>query len=260
MITFQEVLNFIEPISVSGSPPERMGKLCQDSREVRKGDLFIAVKGVTSDGHNFIREAVERGASVVIAETEDPQNEVCRIVVDNTRELLGPLAQFFAGNPAGKMTVVGITGTNGKTTVATLVWQILTAMNKKASLLGTVEKRILTESYPSQLTTADPIELAEDMRQMAEAGSRYVVMEVSSHALHQKRVKGIEFDVAAFTNLSHDHLDYHESMNDYAESKRKLFNQLTDRSWAITNADDARGLWMVNSTPANVLSFSSKVF
>ncbi len=256
MITFQEVLNFIEPISVSGSPPERMGKLCQDSREVRKGDLFIAVKGVTSDGHNFIWEAVERGASVVIAETEDPLNEVCRIVVDNTRELLGPLAQFFAGNPAGKMTVVGITGTNGKTTVATLVWQILTAMNKKASLLGTVEKRILTESYPSQLTTADPIELAEDMRQMAEAGSRYVVMEVSSHALHQKRVKGIEFDVAAFTNLSHDHLDYHESMNDYAESKRKLFNQLTDRSWAITNADDARGLWMVNSTPANVLSFS----
>lgn len=256
MITFPEVLKFIEPISVSGPPPERLGKLCQDSREVEKGDLFIAVKGVTSDGHNFIREAEERGASVVIAESGDPQSKVCRMVVDNTRKLLGPLAQFFAGNPAGRMTVAGITGTNGKTTVATLVWQILTAMNKKASLLGTVEKRILAESYPSKLTTADPIELAEDMRQMAEAGSGYVVMEVSSHALHQKRVRGIEFDVAAFTNLSHDHLDYHESMNDYAESKRELFNSLTDKSWAITNADDARGMWMVNSTPANVLSFS----
>src|SRR5690625_6756279 len=105
MITFQEVLNFVELISVSGPPPERIGKLCQDSREARKGDLFIAVKGTTSDGHNFIREAAERGASVVIAATEDQQSEVCRIVVDNTRELLGPLAKFFAGNPAGKMTV-----------------------------------------------------------------------------------------------------------------------------------------------------------
>lgn len=258
MMKLSNVLEFIEPISVSGQHPERVGKLRQDSRDIEKGDVFIAVKGTKSDGHNFIQEAVERGAAVIIAENDFHQNEICKIIVKNTRKLLGPLAQFFAGNPAANMSVIGITGTNGKTTVATLVWEILTKLNKKASLLGTVEIRILTDSSPSKLTTADPIELAEDMKQMADAGSEYVIMEVSSHALHQKRVKGIGFDVAAFTNLSHDHLDYHESINDYAAAKRKLFNSLTDKSWAITNADDSRGMWMVNTTPANVLSFSFK--
>lgn len=258
MIEFSHILEFINPLSVTGPNPRHTGKLCQDSRKVEKGDLFIAVKGITSDGHHFIGEALDRGAAVIIAEHASPQDQACTIIVENTRKLLGPLAQFCAGNPARRMKIVGVTGTNGKTTVATLVWEILTKLHKKASLLGTVEKRILSESFQSQLTTADPIELAEDMKQMAEAGSDYLIMEVSSHALHQKRIKGISFDVAAFTNLSHDHLDYHESMNDYAASKRKLFNSLTDKSWAITNADDSRGMWMTNSTPANVLSFSFK--
>lgn len=258
MTKFSDVLEFIKPLSVSGQHPERIGKLRQDSRDIEKGDVFIAVKGTKSDGHNFIQEAAERGATVIIADNDFHQEGICKVIVKNTRKLLGPLAQFFAGNPAAKMSVIGITGTNGKTTIATLVWEILTKLNRKASLLGTVEKRVLTESSQSQLTTADPIELAEDMKKMADAGSEYVVMEVSSHALQQKRVKGIEFSVAAFTNLSHDHLDYHESMNDYAAAKRKLFNSLTDKSWAITNADDSRGMWMVNSTPANILSFSFK--
>ena len=215
------------------------------------------MKGTKSDGHNFIDEAIEHGAAVIISQKElDLDENVAVIQVKKTRKLLGKLAQRMEANPADKLTIIGVTGTNGKTTVATLVWQILSKLNYRASLLGTIEKRVLQEKSPSRLTTADPIELAEAMREMVEAGSEYLVMEVSSHALDQRRTKGISFKVAVFTNLSHDHLDYHETMNEYASAKKKLFNSLDSKSWAITNADDDRGEWIVNSTPAKVLSFS----
>ncbi|MCC5941767.1 MAG: UDP-N-acetylmuramoyl-L-alanyl-D-glutamate--2,6-diaminopimelate ligase [Balneolaceae bacterium] len=258
-MTIHNIIEFCNPITVFGKKPAIIGKLCQDSRDVQKGDLFIAVKGLKSDGHNFISEAVNRGASVVITEKKvDLPSTVCVIVVQSTRKLLGPLAQKMAGNPAEKLTIIGITGTNGKTTVATLIWQILTRLNYNASMLGTVEKRVNSEIFKSRLTTADPIELANDMKQMVDAGSKYLVMEVSSHALDQKRVKGIPFKAAVFTNLTHDHLDYHESMNEYASAKKRLFNSLEENSWAITNVDDERGEWITNSTPAKVLSISFK--
>jgi len=258
-MTIDNLLEFCAPIRVKGECLHPLGKLCQDSRDVDKGDVFIAVKGVKSDGHNFIGEAIERGAAVIIVENEtDAYPDVCVITVKKTKKILGLLAQFFAGNPAKELTVIGVTGTNGKTTVATLIWQVLTKLGVAASLLGTVEKRILTESFKSRLTTADPIELANDMKKMVQAGSTHVVMEVSSHALDQKRVKGIPFNAAVFTNLSHDHLDYHSSFNDYASTKKKLFNHLDSESWAITNADDSRGEWIVNSTPARVISVSLK--
>lgn len=256
-MNFQELISYCKPISVSGSEPETIGKLRQDSREIEPGDIFIAVKGTKSDGHNFIDEAIEHGAAVIISQKElDLDENVAVIQVKKTRKLLGKLAQRMEANPADKLTIIGVTGTNGKTTVATLVWQILSKLNYRASLLGTIEKRVLQEKSPSRLTTADPIELAEAMREMVEAGSEYLVMEVSSHALDQRRTKGISFKVAVFTNLSHDHLDYHETMNEYASAKKKLFNSLDSKSWAITNADDDRGEWIVNSTPAKVLSFS----
>lgn len=256
-MNFQELISFCKPISVSGPEPESIGKLRQDSREVEPGDIFIAVKGTKSDGHNFINEAIERGAAVIISEKElDTDSDVAVLEVKKTRKLLGKLAQKMEKKPAEKLTIVGVTGTNGKTTVATLVWQILTKLNYKASLLGTIEKRVLKNQTQSRLTTADPIELAHDMKEMVDAGSEYLIMEVSSHALDQRRTKGISFKVAVFTNLSHDHLDYHETMNEYASAKKKLFNSLDSTSWAIINADDERGEWMVNSTPAKVLSFS----
>lgn len=256
-MTFHDLIEFCKPVSVIGTRPDTIGKLCQDSREVEPGDVFIAVRGTKSDGHNFIDEAAERGASVILAEDEWPlSHDFCLVIVKNTRKLLGPLAQQFAGNPAKQLTIIGITGTNGKTTVATLIWQILSKLGHNASLLGTVEKKIIHTSSKSKLTTADPIELANDMKEMVQAGSTYLVMEVSSHALDQKRVRGISFDVAVFTNLSHDHLDYHESFNNYAAAKKKLFNKLDSKSWAITNSDDERGEWITNSTPAKVLSFS----
>ncbi|TVQ01731.1 MAG: UDP-N-acetylmuramoyl-L-alanyl-D-glutamate--2,6-diaminopimelate ligase [Balneolaceae bacterium] len=258
-MNIEQIIKFCEPLKISGDKPAKMGKLCQDSREVVEGDIFIAVKGYKSDGHNFIQEAVERGASVVIAEKEiTGVDGVMILQVKNTRKLLGPLAQFIAGNPAQKLTIIGVTGTNGKTTVCTLIWQALTKLGYKASLLGTVEKRVNQEEFKSRLTTADPIELSYDMRQMVEAGSEYLVMEVSSHALSQERVRGIPFKVAVFTNLSHDHLDYHKSMNEYASAKKKLFSSLDDKSWAVTNLDDSRGEWITNTTPAKILSFSFK--
>lgn len=256
-MNIDEIIEFCNPIAVHGSRPDSTGKLCQDSREVEKGDIFIAVRGLKSDGHNFIPEAINRGAGVIISETEiESVSNTFVIVVKKTRKLLGPLAQKMAGDPAKKLDIIGITGTNGKTTVATLIWQILTKLDLKASMLGTVEKRVNSEVFKSRLTTADPIELANDMKQMVNAGSRYLVMEVSSHALDQDRVEGIPFKIAVFTNLTHDHLDYHETMNEYASAKKKLFDSLDDRSWAITNADDERGTWITNSTPAKVLSIS----
>ncbi len=256
-MNFQKLIAFCEPMSVSGAEPETVGKLCQDSRQIQPGDIFIAVKGTKSDGHNFIGEAVDRGAGIIISEKElDLDKDVAVLKVRNTRKLLGPLAQQMVGYPAKEMTVIGITGTNGKTTVATLIWQILSRLDYKASLLGTIEKKVLRKTYKSRLTTADPIELANDMKAMVDAGSVYLVMEVSSHALHQRRVRGIPFHIAVFTNLSHDHLDYHLTMNEYASAKKKLFNHLDNKSWAITNLDDERGEWMTNSTPAKILSFS----
>jgi len=256
-MTIDQLIEFCNPVSLEGSNPETIGKLCQDSRVVEKHDIFIAVSGLKSDGHNHIHEAVANGATVVITEKDvELPGHILKITVNDTRRLLGPLAQWMVGDPAKKLVITGITGTNGKTTVATLVWQILTKMGYQASMLGTVEKRVNQKQFHSRLTTADPIELANDMRQIVDAGSTHLVMEVSSHALTQKRVSGISFAVAAFTNLSHDHLDYHKSMEEYASAKKLLFNALDNKSWVITNADDPKGLWMTNSTPAKVLSFS----
>ncbi|MEX0661026.1 MAG: UDP-N-acetylmuramoyl-L-alanyl-D-glutamate--2,6-diaminopimelate ligase [Balneolaceae bacterium] len=257
MKTFEDLIAFCKPISVTGTAPNGLGKLCQDSRKVEAGDLFIAVKGYTVDGHNFIDKAIENGASVIISEKPvELRSGISVVVVKNTRVLLGPLAQTMVGYPAKKLTVIGITGTNGKTTVATLIWQALTNLGEKVSLLGTVEKRINEKSVESRLTTSDPIELAEDMKEMVEAGSRYVVMEVSSHALHQHRVEGIPFYVAVFTNLSLDHLDYHQSMDEYAEAKKLLFDSLETFDWAITNLDDPKGEWIISDTEARILNFS----
>ncbi|MFO7845246.1 MAG: UDP-N-acetylmuramoyl-L-alanyl-D-glutamate--2,6-diaminopimelate ligase [Balneolaceae bacterium] len=253
-----ELIAFCEPLSVIGQGPGDIGSLSQDSRTVNKGDIFIAVRGYTSDGHAHIGQAVENGATVVIAEEKTTElDSVVQIIVQDTRELIGPLSQKLAGNPAQKLITVGITGTNGKTTVATLIWQTLTGMGQPASLLGTVGKRFnRKKAQKAGLTTADPIEIARDMKTMVEMGSRFVVMEVSSHALEQQRTKGIPFDVGVFTNLSHDHLDYHKTEENYAKAKKKLFDSLPADGWAITNTDDARGEWIVKDCSAKIIGLS----
>ncbi|MDZ7756983.1 UDP-N-acetylmuramoyl-L-alanyl-D-glutamate--2,6-diaminopimelate ligase [Rhodohalobacter sp.] len=256
-MTFNELIAFSKPITVQGGTPERLGKLCLDSRKVEENDIFIAIRGTQTDGHKFVVQAVESGASVIIVEEDiEPSKEVAVLKVENTRELLSPLAQRMAGDPAKSLTNIAITGTNGKTTVATLVWQILTELGEDAALFGTVSKRIKNKILDSRLTTADPIELASDMKQAVDEGCSYLVMEVSSHALHQKRVAGIPFEIAAFTNLSLDHLDYHSSMSNYADAKKILFDSLPSTSWAIVNADDEYADYMVQDTKAKVIDFS----
>lgn len=221
--------------------------------------MFIAIRGTQVDGHMFLEDAMDRGAKAIICEESFyTENDVCVIEVEDTQKLAGPLAQVFAGNPAETMNVIGITGTNGKTTTATLVYQVLSACGKKVSLLGTVHKRILDQELDSKLTTSDPIELAADMMKMAEAGSEYLVMEVSSHALHQHRTGGFDFQVAAFTNLSQDHLDYHETLEEYASAKKLLFDGLPKTSSAIINKDDAQAEFIVQDCKADIKFLSFK--
>lgn len=247
-------------MDVSGPEPEKLGPLTQDSREVGEDSVFIAVKGFEVDGHMFIENAISKGASVVICEDSYYSDEdVCIIEVADTRSLVGPLAQAFEGYPARELKIIGITGTNGKTTVATLTWQLLMEMGgARPSLLGTVAKRIDDKVLDSLLTTADPIELARDMRSMVDANSTHLVMEVSSHAIDQKRTAGFDFSVAAFTNLSHDHLDYHESWQEYAKTKKKLFDGLNEDAWAVINQDDEQGKFMALDCPAQIIDFSFK--
>jgi len=258
-MTIKQLIEFCNPRQVTGPEPRAVGRLRQDSRAVQNNDVFIAIHGTSTDGHKFIKQAVQNGASTIICENIPEKIPGSFFIqVENCRKLIGPLAQFFLGNPAERLSIIGITGTNGKTTVATLVWQILQKLSVKSSLLGTVEKRINKRITESRLTTADPIEIASDMRDMVDAGSTHLVMEVSSHALHQQRVNGFRFKAAAFTNLSLDHLDYHSNMDDYAAAKQLLFNSLDSDNCAVINADDSYGEFMASSTKANTLLFSFK--
>lgn len=257
----KELIELINPLDATNRKLKiDLNAVYQDSRQVTPGSVFIAVRGTEVDGHMFLEDAIARGANVLICEesfyTDAPN--VCVMEVENTRSILGKIAQAFKDNPAKKLRIVGITGTNGKTTIATLVYQVLCKVDRKVSLLGTVSKRILEDEIDSSLTTSDPIELANDMRAMVDAGSEFLIMEVSSHALEQERVNGFDFEVVAFTNLSHDHLDYHNTVDEYARSKKLLFDQLPKSSTAIINTDDARGHYMASSTKAAVNEFSFK--
>ncbi|TYP92211.1 UDP-N-acetylmuramoylalanyl-D-glutamate--2,6-diaminopimelate ligase [Fodinibius salinus] len=256
-MTYQTLISLCDPVEVSGPEPSTIGTLTQDSRTVEQGSVFIARRGVETDGHDYINDAIDAGASVIICEqSPDTEKDVCTLVVEDTRSLIGPLAQAFKDNPADKLNIIGITGTNGKTTVATLVYQTLQKMGTSPSLLGTVTKSIAGQTTESELTTADPIELAKDMSKMVKAGSDHLVMEVSSHALDQQRINGINFDVAAFTNLSHDHLDYHPDMEAYAHAKKKLFDGLSENAYAIINADDEQAAFISKDCAANIIDFS----
>lgn len=257
-MTLHKLIEICNPLHVTNKNIDaELTTFAIDSREVQKGSVFIAIRGTQVDGHMFLEDAINRGARVIICEESYYTDEnVCVIEVENTQKLAGPIAQAFEGNPGEQLKVIGITGTNGKTTTATLVYQVLNTCGKKASLLGTVSKRILDKELDSSLTTSDPIELASDMKAMADAGSEFLVMEVSSHALHQHRTAGFDFKVAAFTNLSHDHLDYHETLEEYARSKKMLFDVLPESSTAVVNMDDQYAQLMIEDCKAKQLHLS----
>lgn len=231
-----------------------------DSRKVGKNDVFVAQRGVNADGHAFIPKAIESGVVAVVCE-ELPGSmvkDVCYIKVADSSKALGEMIANFYGNPSRKMKVVGVTGTNGKTTTATLLYELVRLMGKKAGLLSTVCNYVDEEKCPSTHTTPDAVELNGYLKRMADAGCEYCFMEVSSHSIHQKRISGLDFDGAIFSNITHDHLDYHKTFKAYIEAKKAFFDGLKKEAFALTNADDKNGLVMLQNTAARRFTYSCR--
>jgi UDP-N-acetylmuramoyl-L-alanyl-D-glutamate--2,6-diaminopimelate ligase len=254
----EQLIDILQPTMVSGKCTKPVGQLRDDSRKVTPGDVFIAVRGFSSDGHQYVRQALAKGASVIICEEPLETETACVLVIGDTRSAVGPLALEFQGNPQKQLSLVGVTGTNGKTTVSTLIWQALQKLGANPALSGTVQKAIGTSQTSSNLTTPGPVELAQDLRDAVDNGCTHFVMEVSSHALDQKRTAGLDFAVAVFTNLSHDHLDYHQDMQSYAYAKKLLFQTLKPEAYAIVNSDDPAGSFMADECLATVWDLTFK--
>lgn len=243
-----------------GSQKQVFRTIQVDSREVRDGDVFVAISGYAVDGHHYIQKAIENGATVVVyeRETEYDFQGITYIKVNDTREAVSIMASNYYGNPSEDLNLIGVTGTNGKTTVATLMYDLLRGLGYKAGLLSTVQNRIGDEMLPATHTTPDPISLNKLLRQMVDVGCSHAVMEVSSHALHQKRTFSLRFSVGIFTNITHDHLDYHGTFSEYIKAKKLLFDHLPKGSIAITNLDDSNGEIMVQNTSARVRKYALK--
>lgn len=229
-----------------------------DSRAVQPGDCFVAVRGVGNDGHQFLDKAIENGAAAIVAEELPASLPVPAVQVADSAEALGHLASAFYGHPSRQMRVVGITGTNGKTTTTTLLHQLFTALGHQTGLIGTVENRIGNEVLPSTHTTPDAVALQHLLRRMADAGCTEVFMETSSHAIHQRRIAGVAFAGGVFTNLTHDHLDYHKTFAEYRDAKKRLFDKLPETAFVLTNTDDRNGRFMLQNTRAKISTYGLK--
>lgn len=256
-----ELLKVIEPIEVIGSTEKEIKGLHFDSRKVGQGDLFVAQVGTAVDGHTFIEGCVEKGASAVVLSDRafmHDANDVTYILVENTDKALGLLASKWFGEPSKALTLVGVTGTNGKTTIATLLYKLVRALGHKAGLLSTVVNYIEDEAVPATHTTPDAIELNGLLRRMVDAGCEYAFMEVSSHAIAQERIAGLDFDGALFTNLTRDHIDYHKTFDNYRDTKKRLFDGLKKTAFAVTNKDDKNGLVMTQNCKAEVKTYSTR--
>lgn len=231
-----------------------------DSRLVEAGGMFIAIKGTQADGHAYIQSAEEKGATAIVCENipEKQSPNVAYIVVADAQAVAGKLATTFYGNPSQQLRLVGVTGTNGKTTIATLLYELFKEMGHKCGLLSTVCNYIDGKAYPSTHTTPDAISLNRLLAQMVDAGCEYAFMEVSSHALAQERVGGLEFAGGIFTNLTRDHMDFHETMENYLKAKKSFFDNLPRNAFAITNLDDKNGPVMVQNCRGDVKSYSTR--
>ena len=232
-----------------------------DSRQVQPGNLFVAVKGTQADGHAFIPKAIENGAAAVLQSDPLPQDApegVTFVRVADTEEAVGRVATAFYGDPTSRLKLVGVTGTNGKTTIATLLYHLFRNLGHKCGLCSTVCNYIDGREVPTEHTTPDPITLNRLLGEMAEAGCEYAFMECSSHAIHQKRIGGLKFAGGIFTNLTRDHLDYHKTFENYRDAKKAFFDHLGADAFAITNADDKNGGVMVQNTAAAVRTYSTR--
>ncbi len=253
-----ELLRGLSDFQLTGNDKIDISDIHSDSRKIRKNFIFVAVRGTQSDGHDFIGNAIQSGATAIVCETLPPliTENISYIRVKDSAEALGKLASARNGNPSDKLTLVGVTGTNGKTTIATLLYDTFRKFGYKAGLLSTVCNYIDGEVIPSTHTTPDPIELNDLLRKMVEKGCEYVFMEVSSHAVDQKRIAGLKFNGAVFTNLTRDHLDYHQTFEAYRDAKKRFFDQLSPDAFALTNTDDKNGMFMLQNTKASTYTYS----
>ena len=255
----KDLLTKIKPVEIIGNADIDITGINIDSRKIESGHLFVAMRGTQVDGHQFIPKAIEKGAAAVLCEEiAEPVEGVTYIKVADSEDSVGPVATTFYGDPTSKLKLVGVTGTNGKTTIATLLYNMFRKMGHKCGLLSTVCNYVDDEAYPTDHTTPDPIELNMLLAKMVEAGCDYAFMECSSHAIAQKRIGGLIFAGGLFTNLTRDHLDYHKTFENYRDAKKKFFDDLPKGAFAITNADDKNGMVMVQNTKATVKTYSTR--
>ncbi len=256
----KDLLRGIRVTETIGREETEISGVAIDSRKIAKGGLFVAMKGTQVDGHKFIPKAIELGAAAILCENlpDNLEEGVAYVVVPDTEDIVGEVATRFYGNPSEKLKLVGVTGTNGKTTIATLLYNMFRKFGHKCGLLSTVCNYIEEEAIPADHTTPDPIELNELLARMVEAGCEYAFMECSSHAIAQKRIGGLKFAGGIFTNLTRDHLDYHKTFENYRNAKKAFFDGLPKSAFAITNADDKNGLVMTQNTKAVVKTYSTR--
>ncbi|MCQ2325126.1 MAG: UDP-N-acetylmuramoyl-L-alanyl-D-glutamate--2,6-diaminopimelate ligase [Paludibacteraceae bacterium] len=253
-----DLLKDIAIESVQGSMEVEVSGIEFDSRKIRSGEVFVAQTGTAVDGHTFIDQCVAQGAKAIVCQVmpEHLSADCTYIQVKDTNQALGLMASNFYGRPSEQLTLVGVTGTNGKTTIATLLYKLVRALGHKAGLLSTVVNYIEDEAIPSTHTTPDALALNGLMRQMVDRGCEYCFMEVSSHSIAQERIAGLDFDGAMFTNLTRDHIDYHKTFDNYRDTKKRLFDGLKKNAFAVTNKDDKNGLVMTQNTKAKVHTYS----
>lgn len=255
-----ELLKYVKPICIIGNEDLDITGVNIDSRKIEKGHLFVAMKGTQTDGHKFIPKALELGATAILCEDmpEEKAGNVTYIQVSSTENAVGPVATVFFGEPSKKLKLVGVTGTNGKTTIATLLYNMFRKFGHKCGLLSTVCNYIEDEAIPASHTTPDAIELNCLLGKMVDAGCEYAFMECSSHAIDQQRIGGLKFAGGLFTNLTRDHLDYHKTFENYRDAKKAFFDSLSKDAFAIINVDDKNGSVMVQNCKAKVKTYSTR--
>lgn len=260
MNLIKDILYKVAIEKVTGSTELAVGNLVFDSRKVSLNDVYIAIRGTHADGHDFIEQATYAGALMVVCEEMPKEiiNGITYVQVADSHKALAIIAANYYDNPSHKLQLVGITGTNGKTTVSSLLYQLYLRAGYKVGLISTIEIMVNETSYPTQLTTPDPVVINEYLAKMVSEGVQYCFMEVSSHGIAQKRIEGLRFAGGVFTNLSHDHLDYHETFSAYRDTKKAFFDSLSDNAFALTNIDDKNGAFMLQNTKATKHSYALK--
>jgi UDP-N-acetylmuramoyl-L-alanyl-D-glutamate--2,6-diaminopimelate ligase len=262
VIVLKEIVYKVAIEAVKGSTEIAVNKIEFDSRKIETNDVFVAIRGTISDGHDFIEKAISLGATAIVCDTlpEVTVTGITYIQVKDTNSALAFMASNYYDNPSSKLRLVGITGTNGKTTIASLLYQLFKKAGYKVGLLSTVKIMVDSVEYKATHTTPDSLSINHYLNEMIEVGCEYCFMEVSSHGVHQKRTEGLQFEGGVFTNLSHDHLDYHPTFAEYRDVKKSFFDHLPKSAFALTNVDDKNGAVMLQNTNARKLTYALKSY